>query len=267
MSRLVSVAERDELLKSLFRSAHSIKGSARAVDLKDIGTVAHKMEDVLGALKKGELQSSSQLVDRLLRATDLLTESMRLHLRGEGLSFEARKSVMSKLDEVLRGELTDKKERVKASTPVPSNKKPVGIESQPGGSEKEPTTKIPAGEGLREAPLMACEPEENTGTSSRDEDAKPKKGFSRDMAGDTIRVKIEKLDALMAGMGELLVSRMRMEQRLGELKSVQRVMGGWEKLWRKSQVQKRALERRIEKDPELASLLDFFPLMKITSTK
>ena len=220
--------EKDDLLKSLFRSAHSIKGSARAVDLKDIGTVAHKMEDVLGALKKGELQSSSQLVDRLLRATDLLTESMRLHLQGEVLSFEDRKSVMSALDEALRGELTDKKDRVKASTPVPSDKKPEGVE--------------------------------NIQTSSRDEDAKPKKGFSRGMAGDTIRVKTEKLDVLMAGMGELLVSRMRMEQRLGELKSVQRVMGGWEKLWRKSRVQKRALERRIEKDSELAALLDFFSI-------
>jgi two-component system chemotaxis sensor kinase CheA len=46
--------EREELLKSLFRSAHSIKGSARAVELKDISTVAHKMEDVLGAIRKGE---------------------------------------------------------------------------------------------------------------------------------------------------------------------------------------------------------------------
>ncbi len=253
--------EKDDLLKSLFRSAHSIKGSARAVDLKDIGTVAHKMEDVLGALKKGELQSSSQLVDRLLRATDLLTESMRLHLQGEVLSFEDRKSVMSALDEALRGELTDKKDKVKTSTPVPSDKKPEGAELRPGGSEKEPTTKIPAGEVVRrEAPSTACEPVENTGNSSRDEDVRRQKGFSRDMGGDTIRVKTEKLDALMAGMGELLVSRMRMEQRLGELKSVQRVMGGWEKLWRKSRARKRALERRIEKDSELAALLDFFSI-------
>ena len=253
--------EKDELLKSLFRSAHSIKGSARAVELKDIGTVAHKMEDVLGALKKGELESSSQLVDRLLCATDLLTESMRLHLQGKGLSFEARKSVMSELDEALRGELTDKKDRVKASTPVPSNKKPKRVESLSGGREKEPTTKVPAGEVTRwEAPSMACEPVENTGNSSRDEDIKLQSGFSRDMAGDTIRVKTEKLDALMAGMGELLVSRMRMEQRLGELKSVQSVMGGWEKSWRKSRVHKRALERRIEKDSELAALRDFFSI-------
>ena len=40
--------DKDELLKALFRSAHSIKGSARAVELKEISNVAHKMEDVLG---------------------------------------------------------------------------------------------------------------------------------------------------------------------------------------------------------------------------
>jgi len=261
LERDLPAGEKDELLKSLFRSAHSIKGSARAVDLKDIGTVAHKMEDVLGALKKGELQSSSQLVDRLLRATDLLTESMRLHLRGEGISFEARKPVMSELDEALRGELTDKEDRVKASTPVRLDKKPEMVETPSGGNKKEPTIKVPTGGVVQgEAPSMGCEPVENTETSSRDEDVKLQRGFSRDMAGDTIRVKTEKLDALMAGMGELLVSRMRMEQRLGELKSVQSVMGGWEKLWRKSRVQKRALERRIEKDSELAVLLDFFSI-------
>ena len=80
------------------------------------------------------------------------------------------------------------------------------------------------------------------------------------MAGDTIRVKTEKLDALMAGMGELLVARMRMEQRLGELKSVQSVLGGWEKLWRKSRALKRSLDRRSDGDSELSALLDFFSI-------
>ena len=251
-------SEKDELLKALFRSAHSIKGSARAVELKDIGTVAHKMEDVLGALKKGELKSSSQLVDRLLRATDLLTEAMRLHLEGAAIPFEVRKSVMSELDAASRGELSDSIDDVK---------KPARVEpkaSRP-EREKDPPVEIHSGsDQQRESAPISREheaaPEEKTESSCEDESAKPQKVFRRDVGGDTIRVKTEKLDTLMAGMGELLVARMRMEQRLGELKSVQSVLSGWEKLWRKSRVAKRSLDRRKKADPELSTLLEFFSI-------
>ena len=204
--------ERDELLKALFRSAHSIKGSGRAVELKDISTVAHKMEDVLGALQKGELPPSPQLVDRLLRATDLLTEAMRLHLEGGAVSFEAKKTVMNELDEALRGELKE-------------------------SGRPQETRKSPKGDAVA-----------------------PQKGIPRDLAEDTIRVKTEKLDALMAGMGELLVARMRMEERLGVLKSVRSVLNDWEKVWRKSRPRKRIIERRMKGDPELTPLFDFFSL-------
>lgn len=250
--------DRDELLKALFRSAHSIKGSARAVELKDISTVAHKMEDVLGALKKGELESSSQLVDRLLRATDILKESMRLHLKGEALSFGARKSVMKELDDASRGELNTKKERGKASTSAALDKKPA-VESGPSDRKKEQTIKVEA-DVVRGEEAPSTEPVLNPQTFSQDQDTKPQTRFTPDMAGDTIRVKTEKLDTLMVGMGELLVSRMRMEQRLGELKSVQTIMVGWEKSWRKFRARKRVLERRIEKDAEVSALLDFFSI-------
>ena len=268
LEKNLPVEEKDELLKALFRSAHSIKGSARAVELKDIGTVAHKMEDVLGALKKGDLEASSQLVDGLLRATDLLTEAMRMHLEGGGLTFGARKSVMSELDGVLRGELSHEKDSRKEPAPDSSREKPQPVKpksakTKPASAKgkKAPTTAKPEEDLLASKGVSKeCGPEGETPTPSKDESAKPQIGFPRHMAGDTIRVKTEKLDALMAGMGELLVARMRMEQRLGELKSVQSVLGGWEKLWRKSRPLKRAVDRRGEGDSELGALLDFFSI-------
>ena len=251
-------SERDELLKVLFRSAHSIKGSARAVELKDISAVAHKMEDVLGALKKGALQYSSQMVDRLLRATDLLTEAMQRHLDGAAISFEVRKSVMSELDALLRGEVNDSKDDGKKPEPVePKVSRPQ--------TERYPPVEIPSGSAGQTEPAPISrehegESQQKAESSSGDVCQKPQKIFMRDMGGDTIRVKTEKLDTLMAGMGELLVARMRMEQRLGELKSVQSVLSGWEKLWRKSRAGKRSLERRKKGDPELSALLDFFSI-------
>ena len=255
--------EKDELLKALFRSAHSIKGSARAVELKDISTVAHKMEDVLGALKKGELESSSQLVDGLLRATDLLTEAMNLYLEGGALSFEARKSVMSELDEILRGELADIKDSRKEPATVSSHEKSKSAEPKSAWAKEGEASLTESAKEVHPPSKSAskeCERQKNTPTPSKEESAKPQMGLVRDMAGDTIRVKTEKLDTLMAGMGELLVARMRMEQRLGELKSVQSALGGWEKLWRKSLALKRSVERQTNGNSELVALLDFFSI-------
>ena len=216
------------------------------------------MEDVLGALRKGVLDASSQLVDRLLRATDLLTEAMRLHLEGGGLSFEARKAVMGELDAALRGELTDTEDGPEASVAVSSREKAESASSEK-DEDLSPEISI-TGDPKVEAPSKACEPEQGSGTPTKDGGDTLQKGLPRDLAGDTIRVKTEKLDALMAGMGELLVARMRMEERLGELKSVQSILGGWEKAWRKSRIEKRAVERRMTGDPELSSLFDFFSL-------
>jgi two-component system chemotaxis sensor kinase CheA len=249
-------SERDELLKALFRSAHSIKGSARAVELKDIGTVAHKMEDVLGAVKKGDLLPSAPLVDRLLRATDLLTEAMRLHLEGATVSFEAKKTVMNQLDEALRGEAIETNDVARETAPVSSQKE--AESASPENDESLPDEISVEDVRETEPAPKECGMEPEAGTPPMDERVATQTGFARDLAGDTIRVKTEKLDALMAGMGELLVARMRMEERLGELKSVQSRLGAWEKAWRKSRSQKRAVERRLTGDPELTSLFEFF---------
>jgi two-component system, chemotaxis family, sensor kinase CheA len=262
LEKNLSAEEKDELLKTLFRSAHSIKGSARAVELKDISTVAHKMEDVLGALKKGDLAPSSRLVDGLLRATDLLTEAMRLHLEGGGLTFGARKSVMSELDGILRGELRHKKDSREEPASDSSREKPKPAKPKSASAKGEdiPSTVKPKGNLPKSHAVSKDELEVDTPSPIKNEDAKPNSGFPRDTAGDTIRVKTEKLDALMAGMGELLVARMRMEQRLGELKSVQSVLGVWEKRWRKSRPLKRALDRKKEGNSEIAALLEFFSI-------
>ncbi len=236
--------ERDELLKALFRSAHSIKGSARAVDLKDIHTVAHKMEDVLGALKTGELTSSYQLVDSLLRATDLLNDAMRLHLDGLVLPFEARRAVMSDMDSVLRGELSDVGNKIHEPAVSLENG-----EADRVGTETDDNLRTEQGE---------AKPKKKTETVSAGKTAESKPVSLGNRGGDTIRVSTEKLDGLMVGMGELLGARMRMEQRLGELKSVQTVLGGWEKHWRKIRAKKRDVERRVKGDPDLETLTAFF---------
>jgi two-component system chemotaxis sensor kinase CheA len=64
-----------DAIDSLFRDAHSIKGSAGMVGVEEVRAIAHKMEDALeDARERGEF--SQELTDPMLRATDALRSAV-----------------------------------------------------------------------------------------------------------------------------------------------------------------------------------------------
>jgi chemotaxis protein histidine kinase CheA len=65
-----------QLVGGLFRDAHTVKGSARMLGLDAVVGVAHKAEDLLGAIRDGRMTVRSDLVDLLLAAADGIGRSM-----------------------------------------------------------------------------------------------------------------------------------------------------------------------------------------------
>ncbi|MBI1376729.1 MAG: response regulator [Frankiales bacterium] len=65
-----------QLVESLFRDAHTVKGSARMLGLDAVVTLAHRAEDLLGMLRDGRLAVRRDLVDLLLVTTDAIGRSM-----------------------------------------------------------------------------------------------------------------------------------------------------------------------------------------------
>ncbi|VAW40637.1 Signal transduction histidine kinase CheA [hydrothermal vent metagenome] len=61
-----------EVLASLMRAAHSIKGAARIVDLPVVVELAHAMEDVFVAAQDGKLVLAQEDIDLLLQGMDML---------------------------------------------------------------------------------------------------------------------------------------------------------------------------------------------------
>ena len=59
-----------ELLNSVYRVFHTIKGNAFLTGFNSIGTLAHKMEDALSAAKSGDIDISSDLIDQYLSSVD-----------------------------------------------------------------------------------------------------------------------------------------------------------------------------------------------------
>ncbi len=61
-----------ELLNNIFRSAHTIKGSSRMLKLMAISEVAHKLEDVLGALRSRKIELTAKLSPLLFKGVDTI---------------------------------------------------------------------------------------------------------------------------------------------------------------------------------------------------
>jgi two-component system chemotaxis sensor kinase CheA len=196
--------ERSNLLTNIFRAAHSIKGGARAVNLKDIETIAHRIEDVLVKIREGGLSLTPAHFDHLLSAADAIGTAMAAHLRGEQLSDGLITPVLDRLDNI-----------VSSSSQTPVSK---DTESLPA-----PPHATPPPQAVKEQQPIGSRPIR---------------------ADETIRVRTTKLDALMDGLSELLVMQMRMEKLLSQVKTLQERTVDWQKKWLKARPQCNRLRRQ-----------------------
>ncbi|MDQ1698915.1 MAG: hypothetical protein QOG34_778, partial [Frankiaceae bacterium] len=65
-----------QVVAGLFRDAHTVKGSARMLGLSGVLAVAHRCEDLLGALRDGRLPVRPDVISVLLAACDGMTNSL-----------------------------------------------------------------------------------------------------------------------------------------------------------------------------------------------
>ncbi len=72
LMQLESQAENFDLLNSVFRSFHTIKGTSSFMGFEQITEITHHAEDILNKLRKAELKVNSEIVDALLEVYDWL---------------------------------------------------------------------------------------------------------------------------------------------------------------------------------------------------
>lgn len=63
----------EETIQVIFRTVHSLKGSAAFAGLKQISEVARKMEEVFGSVRKGTLNITGLLIQTMYEGVDVLT--------------------------------------------------------------------------------------------------------------------------------------------------------------------------------------------------
>ena len=72
----------DEVLNSVFRCAHSVKGGAATFGFADVAELTHQMESLLDKLRRHELAPTAPMVDVLLQSGDALRAQLARHQRG-----------------------------------------------------------------------------------------------------------------------------------------------------------------------------------------
>ena len=124
----------------LFRSIHTLKGMAATMGFARLGELAHRAEDLLDAVRSGQVTPSGDVVDLLFRAVDGLEEGLEPAAEGRDghLDFGA---LASELEAAAGGAAAKKgtrksapvqTERLSISTAVPGTGRVVRVKIAPG---------------------------------------------------------------------------------------------------------------------------------------
>jgi len=176
-----------EEINKLFRAIHTIKGSAAQVGLKRLGGIAHRVEDLIGRLREGEIEPSPAVVDLCLESVDLLKKTLHRQWADET---EMRTGVDSLLGRIAEFAPLE---------PEEGEAQPAAVEAtqQPG----EPAEKMAASQAMAPAKKLV-------------------KQIAAASAAKSVRIALARLDRMMNTVGELVINRTRMVGRVGELEKL-----------------------------------------------
>lgn len=96
-------AERAQLLASVFRAAHSLKGAARAVDLNPVAGLCHGLEELLAALRDGRRPLDPPSFQLLFATVDTLEAVGKTLQAGRPLEVAAIDALVPALEAAAKG--------------------------------------------------------------------------------------------------------------------------------------------------------------------
>jgi chemosensory pili system protein ChpA (sensor histidine kinase/response regulator) len=173
-------------INRLFRSMHTVKGSAAQVGLHRLSAVAHRVEDLIGRLRDGLLQPSAEIVDLLLQSVDVLKNFLHRQWPGEEEMVAVVGPLLARITELAPEEADDAAPQQESD----STSAPEAAES--GAAAPAKAARSAAAQGLPQA--------------------------------KSVRISLDRLDRMMNAVGELVINRTRMLGRLSELSKLVEVL-------------------------------------------
>jgi chemosensory pili system protein ChpA (sensor histidine kinase/response regulator) len=183
----IEAAPNSEDINRLFRSVHTIKGSASQVGLRRLGSVAHRLEDLIGQIRDGSLAPSPEIVDACLQTLDALRKFLHQGWTSEEEMYSTVRPLLARIAEWAPAEEAEGAEISAAATERASTPE---------------TFAQPAALATTEAGAPAAH-----GGQAK-----------------SVRISLQWLDELMNGVGELVINRTRLVGRMTELRKLVEVL-------------------------------------------
>ncbi len=98
--------ESSELLDQIFRLAHNLKGTSRAVGFGEVAEFTHEMENLILKLKTGEISVTDSIVTILLECNDHITHMINSLRDNLDATFDSEE-IISKVVAAINGEIDD----------------------------------------------------------------------------------------------------------------------------------------------------------------
>ncbi|MDA8112216.1 MAG: chemotaxis protein CheA [Nitrospiraceae bacterium] len=231
------------LLNEIFRTAHSIKGSAGFIGLNRIVEVAHHAENVLNQLRTGNMRAEPAVVDIILESMDALKVLVNEVRTGEQADVDID-GINMKLDLLLQwGEDTHsetpgeeaggadsemasavREEKVLDTRAMPKEEASLEESSLPETSAVPPPLppSPPSPPPVSHPGPQVVRPASSREEAQNAEAGSPKgaEGGGGGEADQTIRVEISRLDSVMNLVGELVLGRNRLVKLSGDIDGV-----------------------------------------------
>ncbi len=193
-----------ELIETIFREAHSLKGAARSVNRNDIESICQVLESIFSKLKNEQIFFTSVQFDLIHKAIDVISKMIS---GKETKSTSDNRELIKQLQSITETHQPGKK----------TNEQVTIIEKISEEAEKYilPTKEIPSAEEL----LTEKKPSEET--------AKIESVDERHLQLETVRISTAKLDPLFLQAEQMIQSKIASAQRSADLKNIYDFIGTW----------------------------------------
>ena len=200
---VIEQSQDEEIVNSIFRAVHTIKGTSSFLGFNALSQLAHKAEDVLGVIRKGEMATDQTVADILLESFDLM-KLMIEDIREQGSENQDASAIIVKLTDLLDP-------AKKGAGPQPEEAKKIGEilveENIITKSELDDVLKKQETEKDKKVGEIAVEEKYITETQLNKALVKQK---APKMEEQSIRIDVKKLDELMNLVGELVLGKNRL---------------------------------------------------------
>lgn len=199
LSQLDAGTRDAELINTVFRSAHTVKGSSRMLKLAGITDTAHHLEEILMQLRGGSLVYDAALGQLLHRAVDALADLV------DAVADSADAASVPAADASLCAALA------RAAQPPESALAPTGAAHDVPAAAAVPAVAAPV------EPTAPATPSPAAATAPTAAAVEPTL-----KAAETVRIRLDKLDELVKLMGEVVSSHAALRQRLSDAHAMAR---------------------------------------------